>query len=1009
MLDRVNALIQLGVRPVRFRFWPVLLVLLFTSAFIAAQSPNTASLIVVVVDQTNTGVNDARISVVNNATGATREVLSGTNGSATISALSLTGTYTVTVSKKGFGNEERKYISLRSGETATLMLKLLVGSEKSEITVYGTTEGVRADAQIGRRLDSPQINETPILGRKTTTLPLLNAAFRQAKGTGDLFVNQTYFVTGAGSRRTTTFVLDGANNDEAWGRQTAIATVPIGAIQEVNVLSNAFSSEYGWTAGPALNIVTKSGTNRLHGEGLFLARPGDMQAKSFSTKNFCAPSVSSCVTPSTLTSISPVDIPDSLKQASASIGGPIIKDKTFFFLTSDYTWQDRTAFLSSTLPAFVLPANGDLAYKGHYRQALFDARLDHKFTQNETLMVRVNTDRFHDDNPQDAVGGTSSPSVARRYGRRAWTTQANLTSVLGTNLLNEARFAYLNGDPVTKWDAQNLSTTYTRSGSVPFTVGQSRLSNLFGHQAQFSDTLSWTRGRHNLRFGTSLIHHTSGGFGSEPGTAVLGTFTFKSTTTAPLDQLTLADVQNYTQPINFGISSYNLSQWINTVFVQDHIRVRNDFTVDLGLRYDIQTLTDATKDFAPRVGFGWNPGGNSRMSIRGGYGMYYTQIQSNLAASYLVSGLDGLTTYTATPGQTGFPACLTGACLPVPLDPKTLLPSQLPARDITIQAGRRDFYTAQFAKYGLDFNKLPYYPNSLVNPRSQVMSIGAEREITKGWFASADYVHQHWTGLDRNVDLNAPSAFDRTAPGQVRTVAAANATRPILPVNGGVRQVNVLMNLGFGDYDGLQTQITYRGNKRFFAALSYTLAKATNTTEPDGNGINPNDSNISRLSAQERGPSVLDQRHRAVITASYLLPFHFTVGTLTQFASARPFSATTGIDNNGDGANNDRPVINGQVTGKSTFRGSATSDVGFFAENRISLSERMSILLRIEGFNLFNHGNYLGRGQTVYGDTGTPNPTFGQLAAVGTTASAIPAFANVDPPRMFQVQARFVF
>ena len=142
----------------------------------------------------------------------------------------------------------------------------------------------------------------------------------------------------------------------------------------------------------------------------------------------------------------------------------------------------------------------------------------------------------------------------------------------------------------------------------------------------------------------------------------------------------------------------------------------------------------------------------------------------------------------------------------------------MPARDITIQAGRRSFYEAQFAKYGLNFDLLPNYPDKLVNPRSQVVSIGAEREVVKGLFAGADYVHQHWTNLDRTVDLNAPSPFDRTAPGQVRTVAAANATRPILPVNGGVRQVNVLTNLGVADYDGLQTQVSYRGNRRMYAA-----------------------------------------------------------------------------------------------------------------------------------------------------------------------------------------------
>jgi hypothetical protein len=995
----------------RFRL-PLLLLALcaFMAAPVAAQSPNTASMIVVVVDQTGAVVKDANVSVTNDATGAAREAISGSDGSATIPALSLTGTYTVSVSKQGFGNEERKDITLRSGETATLKVTLLVGSEKAEVTVYGTLEGVRANPQIGLPLESQQIDETPILGRKATTLPLLNSAFRQGKGTGDLFVNATYFITGVGSRRATTFTLDGANNDEGWGRQTAIATVPLGAIQEITVLSNAFSSEYGWTSGPALNIVTKSGTNGFHGEGLFMLRPGgSWQAKTFSTKHFCPPSVPSCVTPTTLNAINPVDIPDKLNQVSGSIGGPIIKDKTFFFLTTDYTRQNRTTFLSTTLPAFLLPTDGHLDYTGHYRQFLFDGRLDHKLTSRQTLMARMNVDRFSDDNPQDAVGGTNAPSVARRYSRRSWTAQVNHTSVINSNLLNEARFAYLHGDPVTLWEAQTLSTTYTRAGSVPFTIGQSRESDIFSHQVQLSDTLSWSRGKHYLRFGGSVIHHTSGGTGSEPGTAVLGTFTFKNTTTAPFGQLTLADVQNYTQPINFGISSYNLPQWLYTGFVQDDWKVRPDFTLNLGLRYDRQTLTNATKNFAPRIGFGWHPGGDSRWSIRGGYGMYYTQIRSNAIAGYLVNGLDGLTTYTATPGQTGFPTCLTGACLPLSFDPKTLPASQLPARDITIRAGQRAFYQAQFAKFGLNFDRLPNYPDKFVNPRSQVISIGAEREVVKGLFVGGDYVHQHLSGIDRTVDLNAPSPFDRTAPGQVRSVAAANLTRPILPVNGGVRQVNVLTNLGVADYNGLQTNFSYRGNRKMYAAISYTLSKATNTTEPDGNGIGPNDSNIARLGEVERGLSVVDQRHRAVITFSYRFPYNLTAGTLTQLASARPFNATTGIDNNGDGANNDRPVINGSVINKSAFRGTATQDVALFVEKRFKMSERTAILLRLEGFNLLNHGNYLGRGQTIYGDTLTPNPTFGQIVAVGTATNAIPAFANVDPPRMFQMQMRFIF
>jgi hypothetical protein len=474
--------------------------------------------------------------------------------------------------------------------------------------------------------------------------------------------------------------------------------------------------------------------------------------------------------------------------------------------------------------------------------------------------------------------------------------------------------------------------------------------------------------------------------------------------------LTLADVQNYTQPINFGISTYELPQWLLTGFVQDSYRVRHDLTLDLGLRYDRQTLTDDKNNFAPRIGFGWHPGADPRTAIRGGYGMYFAQVRTNAVAGYLVNGLDGLATYTAVSGQTGFPTCLT--CVPVNVDPSLIPAGQLPARDITIRAGRRAFYQEQFARFGLNFDRLPNYPDELVNPRSQVFTIGVEREVTKGLFIGADYVRQHLSEIQRTVDLNAPSVFDRTAPGQVRTVAAANLTRPILPVNGGVRQVNVIMNLGEADYNALQTNLVYRGHRKMYASLSYTLSKATNTTEPDGNGINPNQSIITRLGEEERGPSVVDQRHRAVVTFNYQLPWNFTAGTLAMLASARPFNATTGVDNNGDGATNDRPVINGAVISKSAFRGTPTSEVAIFVENRIRLTERVSLLLRLEGFNLFNHGNYLARGVTVYGDGPTAAPTFGWFtpaSAIGADGHAIPAFANIDPPRTFQLQARFVF
>jgi len=129
---------------------------------------------------------------------------------------------------------------------------------------------------------------------------------------------------------------------------------------------------------------------------------------------------------------------------------------------------------------------------------------------------------------------------------------------------------------------------------------------------------------------------------------------------------------------------------------------------------------------------------------------------------------------------------------------------------------------------------------------------------------------------------------------------------------------------------------------------------------------------------------------------------------VTQLASARPFSATTGLDNNGDGTNYDRPVIDGKVIGKSVFRGTGTQDVSVFLEARLRSSGR-AIVVRVEGFNLFNHANMLWRGQTIYGDGANPNPTFGQLVSVGTATNALPSLMSIDPPRMVQFQVRFVF
>ena len=957
------------------------------AALLLAQSPNTATLVVVVLDQSGGVVPGAQVSIVNSDVGVSRDTTTGDDGSVTITALSIVGASAVTVTKEGFQLETLRPVILRAGETATVRVKLTVSGGTSEVTVYGTAQGVRTGPELGRRLDAAEIEQTPVLGRKISYLPLLNAGFRNAKGTGDLFMNSVYVVAGAGGRREADYIVDGATGDEPWGRQTMFSTIPLSAVEEMNVLSRALSPEFGWTSSAAINIVTKSGTNSPHGEALFLGRPGSTQASTLSSDAQCPDSIVTCVPPSVggvAQNLVPPDTPDALAQGSFAVGGPFVNDRWHYFVAAEGTWQDRRAAVTSPL----VPSG--TTYLGHYRQALVNGRVDYAITATNGLMARVNLDRFYDTNPQDAVGGNVLPSAGRQFSRHGYTAQMNETAVLSSSMLNEARAEFQNAEPVTAFDPLTPSTQFTRAGSVPFTSGESRFAHIASRIGQVSDTLSWTKQRHTVRIGGSLAEHTSSGDGTEFGSAfVLGQFTVNATSTKPIDQLTLADMQRYQQSFNLGAGTYALSQWIYDVFLQESYRARDDLTLDLGLRYDRQTFSDGTKNVAPRVGFGWHPGGDAKTSVRGGYGRYYTMLRANIEANFTLAGPQGIFTYSATPGQTGFPMCLT--CTPVPFNSSTAV-STLPPRNITIRPGMASHY-AQF----FNISALPGYPGaSFVNPRSQVTSIGIEREVAPRVFVSADYVTQHWTGLDETVDLNAPSLFVRTAPGQVRSVAVADLTRPIPPVNGGYRQINVVENLGVADYDGLQTMLRWQTERGLLSA-SYTLSKATNTTEPNGNGAGPNDFN--QLGEVERGPSLLDQRHRAVIVGTYRLPLDVMAGTVVSLATAKPFNPTTGVDNNGDGTNNDRPVINGVVAGRYSFRGTPISSTDLFGEYRIRIQANRTITVRIEGFNVFNHANVLARNGT-YGDTSTPLASFGQ---------ATPGLASIDPGRQLQFQVRFNF
>jgi hypothetical protein len=314
----------------------------------------------------------------------------------------------------------------------------------------------------------------------------------------------------------------------------------------------------------------------------------------------------------------------------------------------------------------------------------------------------------------------------------------------------------------------------------------------------------------------------------------------------------------------------------------------------------------------------------------------------------------------------------------------------LPPRDITVRPGRAGYYNNFF-----DVSKLHAYPGELLNPKTDQETLGIEREIGDRWFAGVDYVHAHTQDVDRNLDMNAPSVFVRTAPGQTRSAASADLTRPILPVAGGYRRILVTVNQGEVKYDGVQFNLRKTFASRSGMLLSYTWSHTRNNFEPDAPGGDPND--VNQLDA-EWADSLLDQRHRGVLSGWTRVPFGFTVGGVFTAASGRPFNITTGVDNNGDGSNADRPVIDGRVIDRNAGRGDSVYDLTLFVERDFPIGGS-TLGLRAEVYNVTDHENVVGY-NGVYGNGADPLPTFGQ---------PLGGISNVDPGRQYQFQARLRF
>lgn len=969
----------------------------FTAIFslaVLAQTPDTATIQGRVTDQSAASVPAATVTVANSSTGQQRVAQTDASGNFSIAGLPIAGDYTVTVHKEGFADGEARAITLVGGRTATLSFQLNVGGQNAQVVVTGAAGDVRTDEpQLGVHISASQAEEIPLLNRRITFLPLLQAANRPAINQGDIFMNENLFTTNGTGRRQTWFEVDGSNAVDSWGRQTIFSNIPLDAVQEMTVLTNAFSAQYGLTAGSVVNIVTKSGGSKFHGSALLLGRPSGPEAKlsGFTTSNAGSGN----------------DITnDTLGQVALGLSGPIgSNSRTYFSADLEYSWQNRASPVIAPVP---------LNFIGHYRGWLGFLRLDHQITNNNEIFFRSDADSFYDTNPNGIVGGNTQPTVDRIFKRRTYSEELGDTWTFSPSLLNNARIQFQLASPITQFDPTVFGTEF----SVPistggtFATGTSQSALLQNRQYEVNDTVSSVHARNTVTFGGDMIRAHTGGNSKEFGGPIfLGEFQYNACVVSATQTLqdcetsylqNINNVKSYTQ--SFGNASYTVDDTLGSLFVQEDYKVRRNLTVNLGLRYEIQTFTDSTKDFAPRLGFAYDLRGAGKTVLRGGFGIYYSQIVDNSEANYALTGVTGVFNFTAAPGQIGFPTSISDA--PLPAFPAG---AQVPLRSLYIRPGEN----AALSPF-VDTSVLIGYQNALLNPYTEQWTFGVERQLIDNWVLNADYVGSHTLRVNRPLDVDPPAPFVRTAPGQTRSAQAANCTRPLwiafyqqqgipCPATASNPEpafsvVQSDVNDGFAFYDALDIDLSRRFANGISLLASYTYSHAIDNVDPDIPQQNPNDPNFT--GQQEKGDAIYDQRQRFVLSGVYTAPLKIRIGGVGTFGSALPFNITTGATNSGDtGATTDRPVINGVVVARNAGRGRPIYSVDPFVERPFRFGERYELNVRAEAFNIFNHANFVGYSGT-FGNGAAPGNGFGQPLA---------GITNQLPAREFQLSAKFSF
>ncbi len=968
-----------------------------------AQSQATTAQVTGVVTDAQGGVlPGATATITNDDTGYTRSAVSNAEGFFTLSLVP-PGTYDLAVELSGFTTAKRRII-LTVGATLTANTTMQIGGVAETVHVTSESPLVETSATVRTTtVDADAIANLPINGRRfqdfitATPTVQVDPSRGQLSFAGQRGINANVSVDGADFNQP---FFGGIRGGE---RSNNAFTVPQESIQEFQVVAAGYSAEFGRSTGGLVNAITKSGTNRLRGSAFYVNRNRDW-AEDNAFGQSAAPTQ---------------------QQFGGSIGGPISKDKVFFFGAYEQQIFENTRQVLFDRLAGLTPAETSLEAFDFFKsqERSFDATND-----AQTLLGRVDFQlrganrvslRYSYSNNKalnaNATGNALDPNTISAFTNngtekdRTNILVGQYTSALGTNLLFEARGQYGYEERPREANDPLLPTVESvigRWGVVSFLPNKQ-----FDWRAQAAANVTWIQSSHSVKAGLEYNHvfiDQTFGFNQ------IGRFLFSGTNTATqLDILSVGgpianrfDSADVTYQRQLGNLRLEFPTDEIALFAQDAWKIRPNFTINYGIRWegaanptpeannefmlnavqgvnfplgrtvDPTQIPDQWNQWGPRVGFAWDVGNDGRTVVRGYSGIYYARSPSIL--------------WAAPMNNFRVPAGDLSLQLPLPVpstDPNNTVYDQLNLIGIdlnTYQLGdlpviSPEQLTQVAAALGLPLN--PFFGAQPIvidqdykNPRATQAGVGFEREFLPGITGGAEYIYVKTDHLQRNRELNLPAPTIRPTDVAERPFfgIASGVARPVAELG----SIQVRESTAESEYNALA--FTARARKSWGqVSLNYVLSKSMSDDDNERDSGGQAAANSFDL-APEWGPARMDRRHQFNGFVLFYLPRHVDVTTSFRALSGRPIDATLGTDTgvgNGDRINTDRPYSAPGVSfERNAFRNEAIKEVNLRAQWGLNFNGEKRVLFTFEAFNLFNWDNIELSGTPVTNYCSAPIP-----------------------------------